>query len=236
MKIAFVRLLCLAAIHFVAAASGAAWMNSSMSWSPDSRWLAYTSLDGPAEPLPRGWLLGAAAPNMDSPRGRVDSRKEPARPGVYRIWAIDQNSGANVLIEQSRWPLSAPAWGPLGRSLAYSRFVPESGGLAGESQTGRLEVIVQRSLDEKKVIWTSPEFVLDEETRAALPGHRSAWSAAGRSWPYPGRARFLRSTSSGWIPESGCTSSITASCRRGRRPARCAPTSGVGSAITAWKS
>ena len=189
MKIAFVRLFCLAAFHFVAAASSAAWMNSSMSWSPDSRWLAYTSLDGPAEPLPHGWLLGAAAAHIDSPSGRVDTRKVPARPAVYRIWAIDQNSGANVLIEESRWPLSAPAWGPLGRSLAYSRFVPESGGAAGESQTGRLEVIVQRSLDEKKVVWTSPEFVLDEETRAALPGHRSAWSAAGQflAVPRPGR-------------------------------------------------
>ena len=190
MKIAFIRLLSLAAIHFLAIAASAAWMNSSMSWSPDSRWLAYTSLDGPAQPLPRGWLLGAGARRIDSPAGRVDTRKEPARPGLYRIWAIDQNSGSSVLIEESRWPLSAPAWGPAGRSLAYSRFVPESGGLPGESESGRLEVIVQRSLDEKKVIWTSPEFVLDEETRAALPGHRCAWSAAGQflAVPRPGRA------------------------------------------------
>lgn len=57
------------------------------------------------------------------------------------------------------------------------------------SQVGRLDVVIQRGLDEKTVVWTSPEFVLDQESRAALPFHRYAWSPDGvyLAVPRPGR-------------------------------------------------
>jgi WD40-like Beta Propeller Repeat len=190
MKVPFVRLVCLIAIHALASPSRAAGMSSPMSWSPDSRWLAYTaSYDPAAETTRPGWLLGSLAGNPESTAAGASTRKDLAGSAGFRIWAGDQNGRSTVLIEESRWPLSAPAWSPLGRSLAFSRFVPESASPAGNSQPGRLELVIQRSLDEKKVIWTSPEFVLDEATRAALPDHRAAWSPDGAylAIPRPGR-------------------------------------------------
>ena len=190
MKCDVVRLVCLCAMSCLASTASAAWMSSPMSWSPDSRWLAYTAVEEPsAETLRRGWLLGAGAARPEIPAGVAGTRKDPARPVSFRIWAVDQTGRSNVLIEESRWPLSAPAWGPLGRMLAFSRFVPESGSLAGGSQSGRLEVVMERSLDEKRVVWTSPDFVLDEEARTAFPNHRCAWSPDGTylAVPRPGR-------------------------------------------------
>jgi hypothetical protein len=190
MKCAFARVVCISAIHVLACSSSAAWMSSPMSWSPDSRWLCYTvSFDPAAETFQAGWLLGPIESRQESPAAPESTRKDLAGCAVFRIWAADQTGQSTVLIEESRWPLSAPAWGPLGRSLAFTRFIPESASQAGTSVTGRVEVVLQRGLDEKKVIWTSPEFVLDEAARAALPNHRCAWSPDGAylAVPRPGR-------------------------------------------------
>ncbi len=108
---------------------------------------------------------------------------------LYRIWAANQNGHSTVLIEESRWPLSAPAWSPRGRSVAFGRFVPNSGAVLGGNAPGRLEIVVQRGLDQKEVVWTSPDFVLDESARGALPYHHCSWSPDGQilAVPRPGR-------------------------------------------------
>jgi hypothetical protein len=188
MKCDVVRLVCFCAILCLASTVSAGWMSSPMSWSPDSRWLAYTAvLDPSAETLRPGWLVGGGEARGEIPAGAAGTRKDPARPTSFRIWAVDQIARSNVLIEESRWPLSAPAWG--GRSLAFTRFVPESGGATGGSQGGRLEVVVERSLDEKRVVWTSPEFVLDEAARTEFPNHRCAWSPDGTYLAVPRQGR-----------------------------------------------
>ena len=165
-------------------------MIAPMSWSPDSRWLAYTaSNDAAREFLPSGWLLSRRSATRGSSEAEALTRHDPAGSIGYRIWATDQRGSSTVLIEESHWPLSAPAWGPRGKSMAFCRFVPQSGAAAGDSQPGRVELVVQKGLDEKTVVWTSPEFALDEAAKAAFPNHRCAWSPDGvyLAVPRPGR-------------------------------------------------
>ncbi len=191
MKGLLIRIFCVAATTCSAVrAAGADAMIAPMSWSPDSRWLAYTVSENPAEAgLPKGWLLGRASAPEASRLPAKATRQDPADLLTYRIWAADQSGGTTVLIEESRWPLSAPAWGPRGKSVAFCRFVPQSGAAAGDSQPGRVELVVQKGLDEKTVVWTSPEFLLDEAAKAAFPNHRCSWSPDGiyLAIPRPGR-------------------------------------------------
>jgi len=191
MNALLIRMTCVAAtICSVGSAAGADAMIAPMSWSSDSRWLAYTALHDPAlASLPKGWILGGGSPTEVPIRPARAAPHDPAEPATYRIWAADQSGHTTVLIEESRWPLSAPAWGPRGKSISFCRFVPQSGAAAGASQPGHLEVVVQKGLDEKTVIWTSPEFLLDEAATAAFPNHRCSWSPDGvfLAIPRPGR-------------------------------------------------
>ena len=163
-----------------------------MSWSPDSRWLCYTvchETDAALE-LDRAGSLAADR--------SLTLRRDGGSPRTIRTRPSSIGSGqpinwpqSTVLIEESRWPLSAPAWGPRGKSVAFGRFVPRSGESAGISQPGRLEIVVQKGLDEKTVVWTSPEFVLDAgkpgcisvpslcvEPRRNLSGRSAPWTRA----------------------------------------------------------
>jgi Tol biopolymer transport system component len=188
MKCDFFRLLWSCIALCVASNSPAAELNSPMSWSPDSKWLAYTAVHDPGlETLRPGWLIGAGE-SREPGAGRPATGKDLARPSVFRIWAVDRSGQSSVLIEESRYPLSAPTWGAPGRNLVFSRFVPEPRSV-GRAVLGRLEVVIQRSLDEKRVVWTSPEVVLDEVAKSAFPKHRSAWSPDGAylAVPRPGR-------------------------------------------------
>jgi Tol biopolymer transport system component len=185
-----VRLVSVIAIAGLASASSAGVTSSSMSWSPDSRWLCYTAChDSAGRSSPSGLVVGGRSETAASAPAFATASLDPARRMVYRIWADDQLARTNVLIEESPWPLSAPSWDSRGKSIAFGRFVPRSGESAGISQVGRLEVVVQKGLDEKTVVWTSPEFVLEKESRVALPCHRYAWSPDGvyLAVPRPGR-------------------------------------------------
>ena len=52
--------------------------------------------------------------------------------------------------------------------------------------------MVQRSLDEKRVVWSSPDFVLDDFTALALPAQRPAWSPDGAFLAVPRYAALAR--------------------------------------------
>jgi hypothetical protein len=187
---AIVRFVTVIAIACLASPSNGGVTGSSMSWSPDSRWLCYTVCHYRARRLnPHNSLLGGWSEPLERAPASLTASHEPGEAMIYRIWAADQLSPASVLIEESRWPLSAPAWDARGKSIAFGRFVPRSGEPAAFSQAGRLEVVVQKGLDEKTIVWTSPEFVLEKESRVAFPYHRYAWSPDGvyLAVPRPGR-------------------------------------------------
>ena len=184
------RLVCVFAAALMESVASAGVTSSPMSWSPDSRWLCYTACYDPARaPRPPVALFGRPSGLLDPPPAMANGRHDPAAAVVYRIWATDQLTRATVLIEESSSPLSAPAWDARGKSVAFGRFVPASAEAAGSSQPGRLEVVIQQGLDEKSVVWTSPDFVLDAANKSALPFHRFAWSPDGvyLAIPHPGR-------------------------------------------------
>jgi hypothetical protein len=173
----------------------AGWTSAPMSWSADAEWLCYTVSPGFVE---RGrepnWLFDAARDRF-APRETV----HPRRPGVaaiqpsHQIWATRRDAGASVLIEASVWPLTAPCWSPLGRSIAFGRFVPHSLEPNQLVPRGRLEVVIQEALDRKRVILSIPDFELDAEARADFSSVSASWAPDGQyvAFSKPGQQRAI---------------------------------------------
>ena len=182
----------------------ASCLHAPLSWSPDGQWLAYTVAEPPAgATLKPGWLFTPAEelgrteekgrPELDAPAGADRVR--------YRIWATERESLASVKIEDSPSPLSSPAWGPDGHGLLYGRFVPAPAATGLDRLRGRYEVVVQESLERKRVIMTLPDVELAPGQRPSIPELRAAWSPDGQyvAVPRPGRLPALLIL----LPETG---------------------------------
>src|SRR5512135_20582 len=90
-------------------------------WSPNGVWIAYTIAVRSGSPsLPEGWLFETRPPS-----GSSIVEGKPAKGGAagYRLWATRVDTGESVLLEESRGPLTAPAWSPDGKALAFGRLV-----------------------------------------------------------------------------------------------------------------
>jgi Tol biopolymer transport system component len=166
---------------------------SPMSWSPDGEWLSYTIVtEATQDALRPGWLFTSAI----DPAGSVGHKRPPAvrsapEGAIYRIWATHRDSRPSILIEESRWPLTAPSWSPRGKSIAFGRFVPISIETTQAVQRGRLDIVIQDGRDRKHVVWSVPDLDLDPGARADLPNLSCSWSPDGlylavpRHWPQP---------------------------------------------------
>jgi Tol biopolymer transport system component len=193
MNLAFIHLGLLGFLRLASASFVAAWVSSPMSWSPDGQWLSYTVVTGAdLDELTPGWIFRTANGNagVQADRPAEQSKRVAAAPSALcRIWATQPDRQVSVLIEESHWPLSAPAWSPRGRSIAFGRFVPESIEPAQPIQKGRYEVVVQDALDRKRVVWSAPDFELDPTTRDSFPQLICSWSTDGLylAIPHPGR-------------------------------------------------
>jgi Tol biopolymer transport system component len=164
----------------------AGWVSSPMSWSPDGEWLSYSvATSGEPGPFRPGWIFVTADEVSESPGAGAPA----SRPSIYRIWATHRGSQPSVLIEESQWPLTAPAWSPRGRSIAFGRFVPQSIEATQSVQKGRYEVVIQDGLDQKRVVWSSPDFELSPTARTGLSHLSCSWSPDGLylAIPRPGQ-------------------------------------------------
>jgi len=171
-------------------------LHAPLSWSADGQWLAYTVAEPPAAAtIKPGWLFTT----VQEP-GRTEEKGEtelvvPAEADLvrYRIWATERGSLASVKIEESSFPLSSPAWGPDGHGLLYGRFVPTRAAAGLDRLRGRYEIVVQESLDRKRVILTVPDIELAPNQRPSIPELRAAWSPDGQyvAVPRPGRSPGL---------------------------------------------
>jgi Tol biopolymer transport system component len=174
-----IHLVLLNALGLTGATPPARLVCSPMSWSTDSQWLSYTVVsDLEVQGLSRAWLF---EPFRETPAREAPSTTDRigSRALLYRIWTTAHGDGTSVLIEESRWPLSAPSWSPRGKSFAYSRFVARSSETHPSDDRGRLEVVVQSALDVRKVVWSSQEITLDQEVRALIPHLSCSWSSDG---------------------------------------------------------
>jgi hypothetical protein len=177
-------------VRLLTTAVVAGWISSPMSWSPDAQWLSYTVApsSGPDARAP-GWIF-------EESRGRptaaaADPRREPRADSgrmSYRIWATQPAAESSALLEESAWPLTAPSWSPVGRSLAFGRFVPESREAPEPAPRGRWEILIQDGLDRKRILVTVRDFELDSPARASFPDCSAAWSPDGQflAFPRPG--------------------------------------------------
>jgi hypothetical protein len=136
------------------------------------------------EQTDRGAFRLAGSANHDPPlasrHSQRSSEKTEDRP-IYQLWATSRDGRQSVLIAHSESPVSAPSWSPLGRAVAYGRFVPKSieSSQTAERLCGRYEVVVQDRLDGAQVIWASPEVVVGPEARTEIPQFKCAWSPDG---------------------------------------------------------
>lgn len=185
-----VRLLASAAISV-------GWVHSPMSWSPDGRWLSYTVVFQPGqEARERGWIFDTSHEDTAGPAAVASRPPGPdARGTRYQIWASRPDGEASALIEESAWPLTAPAWSPRGKALAYGRMVPEPGaeGEPGDLSRGRFEVVIQEGLNRRRTVFSLPGVELDDAARERFPHTAPAWSPDGRflAIPRPGKSPTL---------------------------------------------
>ncbi|MDR3618155.1 MAG: hypothetical protein P4L85_02305 [Paludisphaera borealis] len=158
-----------------------------LEWSPNGQWLAFTITDVESTSILRdGWLHPKVESAPSTPAAAA-----PSRVGAkHRVWASKFGANESVLIEESRWPLSSPAWAVDGRSLIFGRFVPVSDDADQPLVRGRYEVVVQSGLDQKKVIVVLPELDLEAEQLAAIIGLKPEISPDGRylALPRPGKS------------------------------------------------
>ena len=117
-------------VRLLTTAVAAGWVGSPMSWSPDAHWLSYTVSPEPG-PVARepGWLFDTSRGEPGKREERGDGPPNPAAgPSGYRIWASQRDNGTSVLIEESAWPLTAPAWSTAwtSRSTSLRSSVPTS--------------------------------------------------------------------------------------------------------------
>ena len=180
--IPFILQQSLVSLWLLTTTSMAGWMNSPMSWSPDGEWLGYTAvLDPGRNDWGAGWLFDTNSwDGTARDATAVGDRKSTARSPVYQIWVAHPNNEASVLVEEARWPLTAPSWSPRGKAIAFGRFVPQSMEPTQSAQRGRFEVVIQDAMKRKRVFWASQEFELDDQTRACFPQLALAWSPNGR--------------------------------------------------------
>lgn len=177
--------------HLLAASLLATAAASPLEWSPNGRWLAYTITDADSTSiLHDGWMTTAPVQSKTS-TGLAVLHKGTK----HRIWASRFGASESVLIEESRWPLSAPTWGADGRSLVFARFAASSSSNDADPSRarGRYEVVVQSGLDRKKAIVVLPELELEADQFAAIAGLKPEISPDGRylALPLPGRTRAL---------------------------------------------
>ncbi len=169
----------------------AGWVHSPMSWSSDGRWLSYTVVFEPAqEAREPGWIFdgrreGAAGPAIAA-RVQVQVQAQvPARAArrpLYQVWASQADGEASALIDESVWPLTAPAWSPRGKALAFGRFVPDPAADSepGGASRGRFEVVVQERLNRRRTVLAVPEVVLDDKARERFAHSGPVWSPDGQ--------------------------------------------------------
>ena len=195
MNLSLIPLGLLGFLRLATATFVAGWMSSPMSWSPDGEWLSYTVVtDSEPDQFSPGWIFRTANDVSDSAGARAPANRRMAGlPSVYRIWAIHRSGQPAVLIEESHWPLTAPAWSPRGKSIAFGRFVPHSIEATQSVQNGRYEVVIQDGLDRKQVVWASPDFELDPTARTDFSRLICSWSPDGLylAIPRPGRPHAI---------------------------------------------
>lgn len=167
----------------------AASFASPLDWSADGRWLAYTIVKPDASAPPKDWLF----PRADGEAPRTDATDATtARRATFQAWATRPDGTDSVLIEESRWPLSPPVWGPDGASLYYGRFVAE-GDADAPIVRGRYELVARTGLDRGRAIPLRLDLELDADWADSIAAAGPAVSSDGRyvAVPKPGGAGGL---------------------------------------------
>jgi hypothetical protein len=138
-----------------------------IAWSPDGRWVSYTTLNRPvAEALRPGWLLGERSDAVG-----------PSTSPLFRLWATKVETGESALLAEGPGPFSSPCWNAEGSAIAFVRLVPS------ERDTAHYEVVLCDTQGSRVLFGRSLTVSATESD--TLAGARVAWSADGRHLAVP---------------------------------------------------
>ncbi|WP_165222592.1 PD40 domain-containing protein [Aquisphaera insulae] len=168
-------------------------LHSPPAWSPDGQWLAYTTATSGAAGPQAGFLVSPADDPTAPPSRRPAEGPAPAAARRYRIWAREKATGASVLVEDSKDPVTAPAWGPDGHTLCYGRLVLPIAAGPAEGRKLSLEIVVQEALDRKRVVATIPWAEREADANVAVADLEFCWNPDGQILviPLPGPSPSL---------------------------------------------
>ena len=142
-------------------------LHAPSSWSPDSRWIAYTTaLSQKSRLVSPGWILEGTRPS------KVIAPAERSKFRRYRLWASKAEGNESICLLDSTEPISSPGWSPDGKALVVCRIVAEADGRKA------LETLVIDGPDRRRVLVREPIDPFRVEVEL-LPKFAPAWSPDG---------------------------------------------------------
>jgi hypothetical protein len=132
-------------------------------WSPDGKWFAVLTESGGSEfILPPGWWQHTRPPP-----------KAPSGSAEYTLWLCQSDSGRCWRLATSEFAVSAPAWSPDGRHVAYVRWKQ-----AGGAQPV-IELLLQQGFDPPRALSAWPLGEGGSDDMVQLPLAHPVWSPQG---------------------------------------------------------
>lgn len=148
----------------------AANLEAPVLWSPDGRWVAYTTTAPQVmDVLPPWWLFETGTDKP--PRTKPEAAKPLAE--SFQLWVTSVDNNESFLLAESPGSLSSPSWNPDGTALTFARLIPL------DAQSARYEIVIHDAKG-PRVLLSQTLSGIANDAGERVAGASIAWSPDGR--------------------------------------------------------